>query len=419
MLSTTRGKLWETPDSHVGTHSGLQTPAEVDYKPEHEWYEDSEHYMEDGEVLELSEDSRPSSLPRIFRLHAHCSDILPRTQTLAVIDDLFRQLELGRDVAPPGSEVPRLRLKEMAVSKLHGTIFWSEEHSQWEIVDMGSKHGTFVHMSKAAMLVSETAGPYGGNRLSESRIASLPHPIHHLSCLSLGSTSFEVHIHADLPCDTCIRSIDKSSVIPVSSLQKLSALQLDSVNTTGKRKRVDDTPVKFRTSLQLLKKTLLSQARTSSIECNTAPSTQYVDRSARRRALYPSTSADATGTISPALTSTLSLKSTPTPILKKLYTVPPEALPVVQDSIGHRLLRQQGWVPGTALGMAEVPLEDPESPLETATGARIRLVEPLQVRAQTGRRGLGAASDTASTTDETAGWRDAGKRRRWEAVERG
>ncbi|KIL54363.1 hypothetical protein M378DRAFT_814928 [Amanita muscaria Koide BX008] len=54
------------------------------------------------------------------------------------------ELQLGRDVPLTGMNTPKVRLKEMKVSKLHATVFWDAQRLEWSFVDMGSTHGTFL-----------------------------------------------------------------------------------------------------------------------------------------------------------------------------------------------------------------------------------------------------------------------------------
>ncbi|KAG7530909.1 hypothetical protein FFLO_04732 [Filobasidium floriforme] len=126
------------------------------------------------------------------------SSPLPTTETLAILDARPSGYILGRD---KHLSLPVLRLKELAVSKIHAAVwFW--------IVDCGSTHGTFLQSSK-----KDGAGEH--HRLSLGRTPSSPFPLKHLDRLTIGSTTFECHLHPDWPCENCALN-DPSSVIPLT-----------------------------------------------------------------------------------------------------------------------------------------------------------------------------------------------------------
>jgi hypothetical protein len=402
-------------------------PLEDTYNPEYEWpvvtpEVDSRQHSEYGSVVSDIENNSPL----IFRLVVLSSSILPKIQTLAIIDNAYKLLELGRDTAPPTSETPRVRLKEMEISKLHATIFWSVEHAQWKVVDMGSKHGTFVQPPdwqppQVNSGISLHDMDERGHRLSPPRVASLPQSLIHLSRLALGGTIFEVHIHADLPCDACSMGTDERMRVPLFSSKKKGTETSSSLSETnvssGKRKRANqDTPMASldaRASLKQLKTTLLARTQSYKTDEEVLSSNTYIDRSARRRALNPLSSTDIPGVASrssiipPLTTGGVSAISVPRP-----ESAPPISTPISQTNIGHRLLLQQGWVPGMSLGVSEgETIEDSQG---AGPDARTRLVTPLEVTTNVGRSGIG--SSAPSFEPGTSDWRAAGKQRRWDTL---
>ncbi|KAH9003006.1 hypothetical protein EDB86DRAFT_2799615 [Lactarius hatsudake] len=154
---------------------------------------------------------------------------LPHNQRLAVVDG-YSQVQFGRDAAPHGVSTPRIRLKDMEVSKLHATLFWDSERHEWAVVDMGSKHGTFVGSGQDTK----------PTRLSASREASMPKRVRHLDRLSLGGTTFVVHVHENrLPCVDCSAPTEgDDDMIPLFSPQKSD--DGAAVQPVQKRKRVAD-----------------------------------------------------------------------------------------------------------------------------------------------------------------------------------
>jgi hypothetical protein len=62
------------------------------------------------------------------------SSILPAKQKVDILDSYF-EVQIGRDIAILGSVTPRIRLKELEVSKLHATAYWDvqERNGMWSI----------------------------------------------------------------------------------------------------------------------------------------------------------------------------------------------------------------------------------------------------------------------------------------------
>ncbi|GJE96591.1 FHA and G-patch domain-containing protein [Phanerochaete sordida] len=329
--------------------------------------------------------------------------ILARARTLAIVDG-YSQVQVGRDEAPPGTDVPRIRLKEMEVSKLHATVYYDEEKCQWAVVDMGSKHGTYIRGGGAAASTSGTPDARG-QRLSGPRVSSMPRVLRHLDELSFGSTTFVAHIHEDsLPCEACASK--GSDEIPLFNVPKAAKEQ----ELTKKRKRDALEPLmppsgNAKTSLNMLKKTMLS--RHSALSTLGLDRQAYTDRSARRRAIHPSTP-DVPGVPSKPTTSSLP-SSRPASPAPEPVSAPPA--PLSSTNIGHRLLMKQGWTPGTTLGQDSADAE----------GGSTALAEPIQVNARTARTGLGVPERASPQLQSQAApsWKEEGKRRRWADVQPG
>lgn len=329
--------------------------------------------------------SQPSHSPPTFRLTVRATSILSKAQRLAVIEG-YPEVQIGRDVAPPGSVVPRIRLKEMEVSKLHATLYWDDDRAEWGLVDMGSKHGTF-HNRYHPGVSPDTRG----SRLSPPRTASMPRHLQHLDTFSIGSTTFVAHIHDDgLSCTECSRGDNDE----ISLFAKTSATRAH-----GKRKRdgesayvpSDKDP---RRALSLLKKSLLSQ-RSGGAPDDSTP-TSWVDRSARRRAMNPP---------SPPLSRKQSpLPTSVHPSSQTAFTPSNSSTPepVSSNNIGYRMLANQGWTPGTSLGL---PSEDTE-----------HIVEPIVVPSTSNRAGLGSTSTDHSPSQGT-NWREEGKQKLWSRLD--
>lgn len=357
----------------------------------------------------------PSTLsPSTFlRLVVGQSTVLSPSQTVALLDE-YEEMQIGRDALLSGETTPRIRLKEMAVSKLHATIYWDKDRHEWAVVDMGSMHGTFyipASSSPTTFSALDGAGPSNwsadaaakGTRLSSARTASIPRPLSHGDQLSLGNTTFIVHIHpSGLPCEEC--SLLGSDEIPLFDhlrSKKRKRLEAEAAILRAPRAPVVRDPKK---AMSMLKRNLLARHVPATPSISNSSSTPYRDRSARRRALHT----DAPDPPSrPPLSAPIALPPGPTPVVSA------PAAPLPSSNIGHKLLMKQGWQPGTGLGASDGADAD--------RGAVV-LIEPLNVSGNVKRTGLGMATPapSASAGRPAAGaagsWREEAKLRRWASV---
>ncbi|KAI0264390.1 hypothetical protein BC834DRAFT_826384 [Gloeopeniophorella convolvens] len=369
----------------------------VAYDPAYEFPGDDDNDPHSDFHAQASSSS-PKDIP-ICRLVVRESKHIPRKKRLVVLDG-YTEAQFGRDPAPPGFGTPRIRLKDMEVSKLHATLFWDPHRHEWAVVDMGSKHGTFISSDQAVK----------GARLSAPRIASMPKRVQHLDRLSLGTTNFVVHIHASqLPCVDCSMSAqDTSDVIPLFSQQKGDATIIPNKQKRGHSEESTGAvpPRDVKKALTSLKHSLLSRHgddHHSALQLDESSRTStYVDRSARRRALHPPSAADTPGLQPVSLPSyALRVSNPATPSLTELES-PRSATPAPLGSanVGHRLLMKQGWEPGTTLGLPEAPND----------ADRARLTEPLELTATSNRAGIGIATHRVPS--------DLKMQRRWEEAKR-
>ncbi|KAJ8507282.1 hypothetical protein ONZ45_g10329 [Pleurotus djamor] len=348
------------------------------------------------------------------------SAILPPKHRIVMADG-FSELQFGRDIGPTGTSVPRVRLKEMEVSKLHASVYWDGARQEWGVVDMGSKHGTFVKVPDGETCDSPDVQDTG-IRISPPRVASLPRVLGHMHELTIGSTTFLVHIHKNgIPCEHCSPGKDEEIPLfatpkgPHSLKRSRTVADLDSLSNQSSAKSKNP-----REALSMLKRSLLTRhdaeaPRSSSTQPSSAsgPSSSkpYVDRSARRRALHATSSVDAPGT---SIVKTLLpnqagkvqasfIASEPVTPRSSTPEIQPPPAPLSTTNVGYRLLMGQGWEPGTTLGI----LQDSE-PSE----GRTALVEPLQLASTTNRAGLGAQT-TPDLPQGTVN-RERDKLRRWQ-----
>ena len=398
-------------DTTGGTHSpAIEWPGDTESTPELLPYGDTTAH----EPAAINAPAPSASL----RLLVQHTSILRKKQRIALVDG-YTQIEIGRDIATVGSNIPRIRLKEMEVSKLHTTIYWDQDRMQWSVVDMGSKHGTFIQSSAAPPLGGSSAQSLNerGFRLSAPRVASMPRALHHLDRMTVGGTTFAVHIHEDrTPCAACSpqgdeeiplflhRAAGASTAASSSKKRKLDDVA-PGVNTSDPTASRDRDP---RKALAILKRTLLSSknpTRTPSSSASGSGSRgqTYVDRSARRRALHPEAQGIHSASTPPGAASA-DRSTAPSPSVSALPALPPPPppAPLSASNIGHRLLVKQGWQPGTAL--------------REGSGEGADLTAPLDPTTTVGRAGIGVPARVGGgipTVVHGGDWRDAGKRRRW------
>ncbi|EAU85497.1 angiogenic factor with G patch and FHA domains 1 [Coprinopsis cinerea okayama7 len=351
------------------------------YDPSYEWPGD------DGN--DDIRDAGNTTSTSFLRLVVQGSNCLPTKRRLAILTG-FPEVQFGRDKPAASSVTPRIRLKEMEVSKVHATVFWNGAKKEWGIVDMGSKHGTFLRVHNPNN-ESPTV------RLSPPRIASLPRTLHHMDEISIGSTRFTVHIHeGHLACIDCSSSdTNEISLFSTDEPKTRASVSLHSPSI--------QTPQNPKKSLAVLKQSLLRQHLTPTT--GPGPSASYVDRAARRREIHgyaagaPGISSQPPGlSMQTAVGSAGPLNAASS---KDPVSDPPGPLPT--SNIGHRLLSKMGWEPGTGLGYS--------SDGEVGGG----IVEPVKVIQHDKRAGLG--TKRPAPTDES--WWESEKQRRFARFQTG
>ncbi|ODO06865.1 hypothetical protein I350_04225 [Cryptococcus amylolentus CBS 6273] len=338
------------------------------------------------EILELPKE-RPDHLLRLV-VQATASPKVVVGQ-VAVIDSREGGVQLGRDRCERGAQA-RVRLRELEVSKTHAVVYWTEEsqdeHDQegWRVVDLGSTHGTFI---STPLRGNEMTAPY---RLSEPKHSSKPVAISHLSTLTIGSTTFEAHIHSSWPCDACkLCGTNELSLetgeVPVEgkSLKDKDAEEQTWDVAMSSREKWGNRDARRKVEMANLKENLMKRNGGGSGSNSPAaePAREYIDRSAMRRQLRPKSPPRKAAT--PA-TSAAVVSAAPAP---------------VQSKFAQGMLAKQGWQEGSGLGKDE-------------TGRAV----PLDTQVRIKKRGLGAEG---SVDDGDGDWRTKAKMRRWGEVRKG
>lgn len=332
---------------------------------------------------------------------------------VAVIDAREGGVQLGRDRCEKGGH-PRVRVKEMEVSKTHAVVYWGqggdEQTDGWWVVDLGesvyqasssttdrqpgSTHGTFMAVQ------SETADDIDGeplsdgdtgvtapHRLSEPKISSLPYPLAHKSVLSLGQTRFEVHLHESWPCEAC--QLGRGNEVPIDTgeapggeAHSTSASQGNGYAMNSQERR-ENRETKRKREMAALKDSLLNRSSGQTVkEATYDGRNRYIDRSAIRRQMHPRS-----------------------PPRQRPVTVPdPEAevvksKPAPVSTFAQNMMAAQGWAPGSGLGKGQ-------------SGRS----EAIEVKMRVEKRGLGAHGAEAPPEDVNEDWRKRAKVRRFEEM---
>ncbi|KAI9492601.1 SMAD/FHA domain-containing protein [Zychaea mexicana] len=267
-------------------------------------------------------------------------------------------LTVGRDRS---WEERHLRLAELPVSKYHCQIYYNEDTKQFQVIDFGSRNGTFLNQQ----------------RLSGTKSSSVPASLSDLDHLQIGSTLFQVHKHKQ-PCHQCV-SRDQNTVDLSDGTRK------DGIANNKEQQPVmfsthsdlGSTDMKEREWMQELRRLKRSYAPVAK-EKNTK--SDYVDAAERRRQLYAST------TISSHLKRPHADGDVDEGKQERVEKTERATMQTQVQGIGNTMLRKMGWQEGQSLGR---------------TGAD-GIVAPISPSTQTHRRGLGSSSSVVSTQDTTA-----------------
>ncbi|KAH7341276.1 hypothetical protein B0J17DRAFT_625820 [Rhizoctonia solani] len=366
----------------ASTSKSLSNSDTIDYCAEFEWpgNEGPQDLLSPVSESPVVPNTRSPHYPVAYnsgflRLTVLSSSVLPR-KAVALIDS-FDEVSIGRDRCA----TPRLRLKELAVSKYHANIYWDSQNERWSLVDVGSTHGTHLvspdsPAAKASGSISSQGYPITElTRLASPKTSSLPRVLSHLQHIIIGNTTLVVHMHEDrTPCDAC-------------AVTQQNMLHLDAPTKPKATVTHNGVGLNATESMRALKQNLLSRPSYSGSDTRPTQAPEiYTDRAQLRRQRFPGwrepqphREPDAPQRISTRPYPRTQLQRTTQAsgsTERKIESGAPSPIPL--DNVGHKLLKKQGWVPGSALGTQS----------ETGKGP-LGLIEPLVPQSTTNRRGLG------------------------------
>lgn len=313
---------------------------------------------------------------RFLRLVVRRSKAL-EVGSVAVLDARPDGFRLGRDRAVKG-DTPRVRVKEMEVSKTHALVYFgtrgreprhgrdvAPEPEGWWILDLGSTLGTYVAHK----------GEEKATRLSEAKHASPPYELLHGDKLTIGTTTFAVHIHDDWPCSECQFSGNVQIKLDDGGQDVEPEPEPAPLGPAAKR---GQRHLERKLAMAKLRDSLLGEERPK------RKHEGYVDRSAQRRKLHPPSPPRVSEANSIAIgprkghgTHSATISAPPGP-----------------SKAARAMLAKQGWTPGSGLG-------------KDGAGR----AEALETTLRAERAGLGARGQVA---DHGGGdWKSRGKQRRW------
>ncbi|KAJ3408013.1 hypothetical protein HDU80_007161 [Chytriomyces hyalinus] len=323
-----------------------------------------------------SEDDDESNL--IIRLRVLSSDV--KNLHVGSLAELNSTLSIGRDALSPAIARSHLRLRELQVSRIHAKMYVASVLCPRRglavavfLADLGSTHGSFIDNQRISP-------PKETNRAE----------VRHAQVITIGSTTFEVHIHPEFACKGC--SISNATTLLDMNTKNSSQIEHASAKVPPKvpievsRKREQNT----------LKRSLLGASK-SCLKADGVP--RYTDRSAIRRKLHNGGAATYTNSsdvqrfredqpgfaveASAAAASPLGATSEPLNqqalVQQYLYNrhfhsdsgdSPASELdslkPILEpggsmlfDSVGQEMMKKMGWKQGAGMGQKEDGIVEP------------------------------------------------------------
>ncbi|KAJ1820737.1 hypothetical protein LPJ56_003375 [Coemansia sp. RSA 2599] len=247
------------------------------------------------------------------------------------------------------------------------------------VVDHGSTHGTFVN----------------GKRVSESKTASIPHPLSHLDLIEIGETQLQIHIHGQWACASCsstgdneIQTTNGSSNRPLDGKAGSNAAASSRPSARHgcdvRQARIEElNAIKLKyMPLPRAAAQRQDQGGRRSASSNKWGS-RYQDRAKARRQIQ-SQLADTKGA---QLSGTACLPArasdSKATVRQSASAVPAGSAPISKDNQGFSMLQRMGWVPGSGLGSDSGGIAD-----------------PIEIEGNSARAGLGSSANKSAGIED-------------------
>lgn len=270
---------------------------------------------EDDEMEDEGQPVNPLNYPPCVRLIVVESKSLP-------IGSLHIVTVTGGTIGREGSG-HILKIPDIGVSKKHAEFIYDQEKRNYTVRDLGSQNGTSIN----------------GTMIASVRTVSEAQLLSHKDVLQIGSTSFTVHIHPGTEtCDDCEPGLVQAKVTAELSKTEVVA-ETKADKETLRRKELKNIKKKYHLVGEEYK-----------VHNDSTLQGKYQDRAEQRR--------QTVGSDNP---------------------YQPDGAPasvnraIDETNKGHQMLMKMGWKKGDSLGKGDTGLK-----------------EPIQVRVHTSKAGLGA-----------------------------
>mgnify|MGYP002385126902 CR=1 FL=1 len=253
---------------------------------------------------------------------------------------------IGRD----RSDEPRIRLRDLSVSKFHSQIFYEPQSQEFQIVDHGSQNGTFIN----------------DNRLSYSKCNSPPFTLSDGDSLKIGFVSLIVHYHTTWPyyCTTCASwGSPEQSLGPIEYWSRAHAIKKPKAETSNNNnsnvgKSTSNVKIVNTKSMDSVKNNIPVKIVNNVSKSNSPEKKDtviYRDRAEERRKLYGSSHG----------LDEINLRKIEFPELQISYSEVSIKEEIVEEKIigdenkGKMLLKSLGWSEGEGLGKNNEGIKEP------------------------------------------------------------
>lgn len=177
--------------------------------------------LEEGEVWQPE---LPSGSPPPEDEWAPCVRLLVKESQCVAVGTLFVVTQEGANIGREPCGLNAVKLPEVQVSKSHVAIGYHRRRGRYTVRDTGSVNGTFLNTT---------------SRLSQAKESSKPRPLYHDDTLTVGTTTFLVHMHCGWEtcesCDPALWSHDLEKGATAENLEPIDLTRRKELNRIKKK----------------------------------------------------------------------------------------------------------------------------------------------------------------------------------------